>query len=195
MLQSITFGTDHQQYIAPTWDDLDRLTVVVARKVAAVAPTFDLIVALAKGAWPMSRSLVDYTQIAELASLGVKFYSGINERLTEPSIYQTLPTSVKGKRILLFDDVADTGESLLFVKDYLLAQGASSVSTAALLFKPWSKCEPDFYGDTTDAWIVFPFEKREMYELLRSKWHEQGVGEQEIEQRLEKLNINNLFHT
>jgi len=189
MLQNITFGTDHQQYIAPTWDDLDRLTLVVARKVAAVIPTFDLIVALAKGAWPMSRSLVDYTQIAELTSLGVKFYSGINERLTAPEIYQTLPTSVKGKRILLFDDVADTGESLLFVKDYLLAQGASSVSTAALFFKPWSKCEIDFYGDTTESWIIFPFEKREMHELLCNKWREQGVGEKEIEDRIKQLNI------
>jgi hypoxanthine phosphoribosyltransferase len=189
MLQPVAFGTDHQQYIAPTWDDLDRLTVAVARQITATEPAFDLIVALAKGAWPMSRSLVDYTQIAELASLGVKFYSGINERLAEPSIYQTLPTSVKGKRILLFDDVADTGESLLFVKDYLLAQGASSVSTATLFFKPWSKCEPDFYGDTSEAWIIFPFEKREMHELLSSKWREQGVGEQEIEERVQQLNI------
>lgn len=189
MLQPVAFSRDQQYYIAPTWEDLDRLTVTVAGKVAAATPAFDLIVALAKGAWPMSRSLVDYTQIAELASLGVKFYSGINERLSEPEIYQTLPTSVQGKRILLFDDVADTGESLLFAKDYLLAQGASSVHTASLFFKPWSKCEPDFYGATTEAWIIFPFEKRELHELLRSKWQKQGTGEEEIEERFEQLKI------
>lgn len=190
MLTPVVFGTDQQHYIAPSWDDLDRLTVQVAGQIATTTSSFDLVVALAKGAWPMSRSLVDYTQIGELASLGVKFYSGINERLPEPAIYQTLPTSVAGKRVLLFDDVADTGESLLFVKDYLLAQGASLVSTASLFFKPWSKCEPDFYGATTEAWIIFPFEKREMHELLQRKWQEQGTGEREIAERFAQLNIS-----
>ena len=115
------FTGDTAKYIAPSWDQLDSLTLQVASQIKTVNLHFDLVVALAKGAWPLSRSLVDYSGIKELASLGVKFYKGINQRLTKPEIYQELPSSVQvaGKRILIFDDVADSGESLSFTVDYL----------------------------------------------------------------------------
>ena len=126
IFQEITFKSDKAKYITPSWDDLDELTLQVAQKVIQSKIKFDLIVALAKGAWPMSRSFLDYTNIKELASLGVKFYSGINERLQKPDIYQNIPTAVKGKNILVFDDVADTGESLVFTQEYLLEIGRAS---------------------------------------------------------------------
>jgi hypoxanthine phosphoribosyltransferase len=188
--QSITFPQDTIAYSCPTWDELDALTLQVANQVLASESKFDVIVALAKGAWPMSRSFVDYTKIPELMSLGVRFYSGINQRLAEPSVYQTLPSSVAGKKVLIFDDVADSGESLVFTKKYLLEQGAALVATATLMMKPHTILKPDFYAHTTSTWIIFPFEKREMCELLGKKWQGQGVGEEEIKERFEQLKIN-----
>lgn len=184
---TISFPADKAQYITPTWDQLDQLTLQIAQKIKNAAENFDLVVALAKGAWPMSRSLVDYSQIKELASLGVKFYKGINERLKQPSIYQELPVEVENKKILLFDDVADTGESLRFAKDYLLKKGAKEVKVASLLYKPWSVLEPDYYGATTEAWIIFPFEKREMIDLLKTTWTKQGLDQESILKRYQQL--------
>ena len=186
----ISFQNDKAKYITPSWDQLDELTLQVAKKVLAADTHFDLIVALAKGAWPMSRSFVDYTGIKELASLGVKFYSGINKRLEKPEIYQQIPTTIKGKNVLIFDDVADTGESLSFTKDYFEKQGALKVKTATLLIKPWSAFIPDFYGESTEAWIVFPFEKREMRDLLGNSWKKQGADEKEIIKRMAKMNFS-----
>jgi len=54
-----------------------------------------------------------------VASIGVKFYAGIDERLEQPLIYQDLPVSVRGERILLFDGVADRGISLQYTSEYL----------------------------------------------------------------------------
>lgn len=186
----ISFQNDKAKYITPSWDQLDALTLQVAKKVLETGIHFDLVVALAKGAWPMSRSFVDYTGIKELASLGVKFYSGINKRLEKPEIYQQIPTSIKGKRILIFDDVADTGESLSFTKDYFEKQGALEVKTATLLIKPWSAFMPDFYGDSTEAWIVFPFEKREMRDLLSKSWQKQGADGEEILKRMTAMGFS-----
>lgn len=183
----VSFAGDKAKYITPKWDELDHLTLLIAAQIKAHATKFDLVVALAKGAWPMSRSLVDYTGIGELASLGVKFYQGINQRLKEPVVYQELPVSVQGKRVLLFDDVADTGESLRFAKQYLLEQGAQAVVVATLFHKPWSVLEPDFYGASTQAWIIFPFEIREMVVLLGKNWREQGITSEEITKRYQKL--------
>lgn len=188
--QKIVFESDKTKYITPSWDDLDHLTLEVAQQIIKSKINFDVIVALAKGAWPMSRSFLDYTNIKELASLGVKFYSGINERLMEPDIYQQIPIDVKNKNVLIFDDVADTGESLTFNQRYLLEQGASLVKTATLFLKPWSNVIPDFYSTTTDAWIIFPFEKREMKNLLGESWKKKGKSQEEILKRYAKLGFN-----
>lgn len=185
----IIFEQDSARYIAPSWRDLDQLTFELAKQVSESEEQFDLVVALAKGAWPMSRTLVDYLAINNLVSLGIRFYSGINQRLSEPEVYQDLPVSVDGKKILLFDDVADTGESLIFASDYLLEQGASQVKTATLFFKERSAITPDFYASITNAWIIFPFEVREMMQLLKTNWRKQGVVEAEIQERLKKLHF------
>ena len=190
--QEISFQGDSAKYITPSWDQLDRLTLDIAKQVKNSGLQFDLVVALAKGAWPMSRSFVDYSGIKELASLGVKFYKGINKRLEKPEIYQELPSAVKikGKNILVFDDVADSGESLRFAQNYLLEKGAAAVKTATLFIKPWSTFMPDFHGASTEAWIIFPFAKREMIDLLGKNWKEQGIEEKEILERYQKLKFD-----
>jgi len=186
----IVFDNDPAQYITPSWQDLDQLSFELAKQVIGSGEKFDLVVALAKGAWPMSRALVDYLAMSNLVSLGIRFYSGINQRLKEPEVYQDLPVRVNGKKILLFDDVADTGESLIFASDYLLEQGAALVKTATLFFKERSAITPDYYASRTNAWIIFPFEIREMSQLLSNNWRKQGLAESEINARLKKLNFN-----
>jgi len=188
--KEIKFTGDKAKYVTPSWDQLDELTLQVARQIKESGVKFDLIIALAKGAWPMSRSFFDYTGIKELASLGVKFYRGINKRLDKPEIYQQIPTTIKGKKILIFDDVADTGESLSFTQEYLLKEGASEVKTATLFIKPWSTFMPDFYGADSDAWIIFPFEKREMRDLLGKSWEKQGADQTEILKRYQKIGLS-----
>jgi uncharacterized protein len=187
---NIIFEQDRAQYIVPSWQDLDQLSFELAQRVIESGEKFDLVVALAKGAWPMSRTLVDYLAISNLVSLGVRFYSGINQRLSEPEVYQDLPISVENKKILLFDDVADTGESLVFASDYLMEQGAKEVKAATLFLKERSAITPDFYATITNSWIIFPFEVREMMALLASNWREQGISEVEISRRFNQLNFS-----
>jgi hypothetical protein len=190
IFQENIFKNDKAKYITPSWDQLDDLTLEVAKQVKHSGIHFDLVVALAKGAWPMSKSFVDYSGIKELASLGVKFYQGINKRLEKPEIYQQIPTIIKGKSILVFDDVADTGESLSFTKDYLKKRGAAKIKTATLFIKPWSILLPDFYGVSTETWIIFPFDKREMRDLLSSSWQKQGADQTEIINRLSSMGFS-----
>lgn len=189
IFKEISFEKDKAKYITPSWNQLDDLALNLVKQIQATDLHFDLVVALAKGAWPMSRSFLGYSGIKELVSLGVKFYKGINERLSKPEVYQELPTSVsvKNKNVIIFDDVADTGESLFFTKDYLLKLGAKSVKTATLLLKPRSILTPDFFAAKTDAWIIFPCERREMIEVLGKSWQEQGISQEEIKERYQKL--------
>ncbi len=189
-IPSFSFPPDETTYVAPTWNEMEQLTHQVSKQIANSNKPIDLIVTLAKGGWPMTRSLADFLQIDEIASIGVKFYSGINEKLPQPNVYQDLPIDVVGKNVLLFDDVADSGGSLAFVIALLRDRNVASVQTATLFYKEHSVIKPDYFAYSTNAWIIFPFEKREMSALLSRKWVEGGVGPVEVANRLSQMQIN-----
>lgn len=186
-LHSFSFPNENIEFVTPTWDEMNQLAFVIARGMLESGKKIDRIVTLAKGGWPMTRSLVDFLQVGKVASIGVKFYQGINDRMKEPRIYQDLPVSVAGETVLLFDDVADTGESLEFVKKHLEELDVKEVITATLFYKPRSAVVPDFYGTQTTAWIVFPYDVVEAIVMFREKWRESGLSQEEIEQRFLKL--------
>lgn len=186
-LSTTTFSNDPIAYLAPSWDDMDRLAFSISKKIIEDGLEFDRIVTMAKGGWPMARPLVDYVQAKEVASIGLKLYKGINERELEPEVYQDLNADVSGETILLFDDVADTGETLAFVKQYLQKKGAKKIITATLFYKPHSSIKPDYYGMETIAWIIFPYELRETMDVLVDKWESEGLGETQVIDRFVEL--------
>ncbi len=185
----IKFPGEETTYIAPSWDELNNLAFKISQAIINDKKHFDRIVTLAKGGWPMTRSMVDFLGVNKVASIGVKFYArGIYKKLDRPKIYQDLPEKITGEDILLFDDVADSGGSMEFVHQYLSRQQPKSITTATLLYKPWSTFLPDYYGAETDAWIHFPYDAvQDGIKLLAKKWLGQGLGETEVKKRLEKL--------
>lgn len=190
-IPSITFPKEDTTYTTPSWKHLNELAFDISRQMIELDQSFDRIVTLAKGGWPMTRSLVDFLGVTEVASIGVKFYSGINKRLPKPEIYQDLPVTVKGERILLFDDVVDSGKSLMFVTKYLQAKRVGQITTAALFYKPHSKMKPDYYGARTSDWIIFPYDVAEGINVLGKKWSKAGIEEGEIRARFDKLGFGN----
>jgi hypoxanthine phosphoribosyltransferase len=181
------FPNSTTEYVAPSWVELHELAFDLTNSIRASGQQFDRLITLSKGGWPMSVALVDFLKIKAVASIGVKFYAGIGQTLAQPMIYQSLPDSVKGERVLLFDDVADTGGSLTFTVEQLKKQGVASVTTAALLKKPTSSFIPDFYAAETDAWIIFPWEVADAIETLGGSWQKEQISEVEIMSRLKSL--------
>lgn len=186
----IQFPNESIEYIAPTWIDLNQLAFEISKMMLGDELKFDRIVTLAKGGWPMTRSLVDFLKVKEVASIGVKFYSGINTILEKPQIYQDLPVSVAGESVLLFDDVADTGASMVFVKAHLEQLGIKKIVTASLFYKPHSIFKPDYYAAETSAWILFPYDLVESIQVLGGKWRKQGLNVTEILHRFEQLGFD-----
>ena len=189
----IKFPGEDTAYIAPTWDEMNQLAFAIAQKIIKAKLKFDRIVTLAKGGWPLTRSMVDFLSVDKVASIGVKFYSGVYQKLARPQIYQDLPEQVKGEDILLFDDVADSGGSLKFVQNHLNRHRPKSITTATLLYKPWSTFKPDYYGVETSAWIIFPYEAVDTINLFGKKWQAQGLPPAELIKRFEQLGINPLW--
>lgn len=189
IFKKISFNGGKTFFIAPTWDQLGHLCFKLARLINQTGKKYDRIVVVAKGGLTWSRVLADYLQIGDIETIRVKLYRGIGKAFKKPQIIQEIKTGIAGEDILLFDDVADSGQTLEFVKKLLLKKGARQVDTATLFFKPSSKTKPDFFDHQTDAWIVFPHELREFIDETSRDWAEKGLSKKHIAGRFLRLGL------
>ena len=90
--------------------------------------------------------------------MNVEFYTGIEERLDVPMILPPVPELVdlESARMLIADDVADTGETLRLVKDFCSGKVAE-VRCAVLYEKPRTAVTCEYVWRRTDLWIDFPW--------------------------------------
>jgi len=186
---SISPSKKPDKYEAPSWGYIYELCIQVANQIRRSGYKPDLLVAISRGGWIPGRVLSDLLENPNLATIKVEHYIGIYKTRARPKITQPLPIEVKEKRILLVDDIADSGKSLKLVKKHLFDQGAVDVKICALYYKPWSVVTPDFYARRTDAWICFPHEIYETMKKIILKLKGQGRSQEEIEAELVRTGI------
>jgi len=84
----------------------------------------------------------------------------LSHKLNKPLILD--PLTAKDKRILVVDDISDTGTTLIALYDKInpLQFGYRPI-TVTIHYKPGSKFVPDIYHEETNDWIVYPWETEE----------------------------------
>ncbi|HID17592.1 TPA: phosphoribosyltransferase, partial [Candidatus Bathyarchaeota archaeon] len=92
----------------------------------------DVIVGIARGGWIPARILSDLLENPNVASVRVEFYVDVGKTAETPRITQGVSVPLEGKKVLVVDDVADTGKSLRAVLRYLEELGAKEVKAATL---------------------------------------------------------------
>jgi len=177
----------NERYLYLTWMDVQRLSEKLADQIAESGFRPDIIVAVSRGGFDPARILSDELNIRSLASLQVIYYAGVNERNDKPQVKYPLNADISGLNVLVVDDVADSGSSLKVVKDYIDNLGPREVRIATLHHKPWSTFEPDFYAESADKWIIYPWEPRESIEDIREKLLSEGVPEDELAVKLTEI--------
>ncbi|WP_062070876.1 phosphoribosyltransferase [Demequina sediminicola] len=141
-----------------TWVGFGDASRELAQAVADDGYKPDAVVAIARGGLPVGGALAYALGTKGVGTLNVEFYTGVDERLPEPILLPPLldTDAMAGLRVLVADDVADTGETLALVK-HLMEQYAAEVRTVVLYAKPRSVIEPDYVWKHTDGWITFPW--------------------------------------
>lgn len=176
-----------QDYEYYPWDTLGQDVFEISKKIIKDGNSFDRIIALAKGGLTFARSLVDFLEVPAISSIQVEFYNSIATTNEIPVITQSLPVSIKDERILIFDDIIDSGETMKLAVDYLKHHGAQSIKTAALITKPWATFEVDYAARSSEAWVIFPNEVRETITTLVGLWTKKGDTHQQIESQLHEI--------
>lgn len=118
----------------------------------------DVVLAIARGGLPVAGSITYAMPAKNCFVINVEYYTGIGETRDVPVI---LPPYVDahdlaGMKVLLVDDVADSGHTLKLVQDELGPQVAE-LRTAVLYRKPRSIVRCDYVWKEVDCWIVFPW--------------------------------------
>jgi len=154
-----------------TWPDyhnaIERLAIAVHRS----GWPFNQIVCIARGGLRVGDTLSRIFKLP-LAVISTQSYGGEagkeRGRLTVAK-HMTMTTPTLGDRVLLVDDLVDSGATLDVVKHHLLDTHPAIVDirTAVLWYKACSTCAPDYHAHflSESPWIHQPFEPYERMTL------------------------------
>lgn len=118
----------------------------------------DIILSIARGGLLIGGALGYAIGVKNTFTMSVEFYVGVNERLPMPVVLPPVPNRIDltGAKVLIADDVADTGATLELVRNFCAGHVAEARS-AVLYAKPHSLVRPDYAWKETDKWIEFPW--------------------------------------
>ncbi|MFN0089680.1 MAG: phosphoribosyltransferase [Acidimicrobiales bacterium] len=141
-----------------TWEAYGRGVRELAEQVAASGYRPDVILGIARGGLIPAGSLGYALSVKNCFLMNVEYYTGVDERLEAPVI---LPphlelVDLEHARMLVVDDVADTGHTLRLVRDFVAGKVAET-RTAVLYQKPQSVIDCEYAWRRTDRWIEFPW--------------------------------------
>ncbi len=173
------------------WPDLTQLTESLAQQILQSGQQFDRIVPLANGGLTMVRHLADRLNLKTISLLQISSYQGVAEHDPEPIILQPLPTDIQGENVLIFEDIVDTGSTLLVMDKYLETIGVDRYIVATQVEKSHTVRQAEYVGTRNDDWIIFPYEVRETILDLQAKWRKSQVQDSEIRERLVEIGFSN----
>jgi hypoxanthine phosphoribosyltransferase len=178
------------EFEVPTWNQIYNMLLNIADKIRKTSFKPDMIVGVSRGGWPPARVLSDLLDIPNLVNVRAEFYLNVAETKGEPTLTQPISTNITNKKVLIVDEVADTGKSLELVKKHAQEQDAEEVRIATVYYKPWSVVKPDYYEKETSHWIVFPWEVKETIRKIDKKCREKGKSVREETAKLVKAGIS-----
>ncbi|MCA5893785.1 phosphoribosyltransferase [Isoptericola sp. NEAU-Y5] len=141
-----------------TWTRLPVAVRELAEQVVASGFLPDVVVAVARGGLVPGGAMAYALGTKGVGTLNVEFYTDIGQTLDDPRVLPPLmdTSELPGAKVLVVDDVADSGRTLALVMGMLAAQGADARS-AVLYTKPRTIIRPDYSWRDTDLWITFPW--------------------------------------
>ena len=141
-----------------TWELFGTASRDLAQLVADDGYVPEMILSIARGGLLVGGALGYALGVKNVYTMNVEFYTGVDERLEVPRILPPAPDFVDldDARILIADDVADTGHTLESVEEFCAGK-VGEVRTAVLYEKSRSLVRCDYVWRRTDRWIDFPW--------------------------------------
>ena len=155
-----------------SWNEIETWCDSIREKVSLSFKP-DAIVGISRGGLVPGRILSDMMWIKDLQSVKTEHWGLTATVDGKASIKNRSVLFLEKKRVLLVDDITDTGESMTLAKEYISEFSPIEVRTAALLHINRSKFVPDFYAEEIDnsnwTWFIFPWNIHEDLDNLSGR--------------------------
>ncbi len=143
--------------ITVSWDELDRLAGILAERVGR---DFDLVLAITRGGLVPAGMLAYRLDLREILVAGVEFYLSGGAMHPAPVVsHFPAPELLAGLRVLVIDEVWETGETMAEVAARVRAAGGVP-TTAVIHYKPGRSrvdLTPDHHAAIADGWVTYPY--------------------------------------
>ena len=162
-----------------SWDDIVKWSRELAKKVKESGYKPDVIVAVARGGFVPARLLCDFLGVENLLSLQSQHWTEAAKAAERAIIKFPYKVDLIGKKVLLVDDIVDTGESLALAKKYILENWRPKELRIATLqwIKPVAKIKPDYYLIEVTEWVWFQYpwtRLEDTYQFFKRMLSEEG---------------------
>lgn len=159
-------------FIPISWKKVEKDTIKLAGQLKS--EKIDEIISISRGGMVVARLLSDLLDLP-ISHITIESYSDLKQG-KEPIVTQVSPREFKNERVLLVDELADSGRTFLKALEYLKTLPLSEVITTALYVKPQSKYIPQYFVEKLDGWLIMPYEIRETKEsFIHEFGHEKAL--------------------
>ena len=142
-----------------SWDEIVEWSLGLGKVIESSGWTPDMVVAVARGGYVPARLLCDYLGVTDLVSLQSQHWVEAAKAAQKAIIRNAYSIEARGLKVLVVDDIVDTGETLALARDFIRAEWKpEDVRTAALQWiSPIAKFKPDYYYIEVKDWTWFQY--------------------------------------
>ncbi|MBA4860990.1 phosphoribosyltransferase [Streptomyces sp. PSKA54] len=141
-----------------TYEDFGVAVRELAQTIADDGYEPDIVLSIARGGVFVAGGLAYALDCKNIHLVNVEFYTGVGTTLEMPVMLAPVPNAIDftDKKVLIADDVADTGKTLKLVHDFCL-DTVAEVRSAVIYEKSQSLVKCEYVWKRTDEWINFPW--------------------------------------
>jgi len=134
-------------------EDVNRLIALLKDK------NIDAIVSIARGGYTLSHAVAEGLNLRNVQSIRTELYDDTQKR-EHLALYGRCEFDERVKKVLVLDDIADSGETLAYIMEYMKKNyPTKEFLSATLFYKKTSSYEPDIWMNEAKEWIDFFWER------------------------------------
>lgn len=148
-----------KRYEIISWHCVHQLSQKLACQIRKAGFRPDKIVAIGRGGYIPARILCDFLDIYDLSAIRVEHYKKGMQRKSQARVVDPLCTDVSGKRLLVVDDVSDTGDTFQVTIEHIRGLNPAELKTAVLHHKIVAGFVPDYFAQRVIKWrwLIYPW--------------------------------------
>jgi len=142
----------------PSWEEMHENIKETAKKIKEDDYRPDIVIALSRGGFVPARVICDLMIIKDLVSVKVDHWGVTAAKDGKAHLRYPIDVDLTGKKVLIVDDITDTGESMIIAKEFVEKLNPKEIRTATIFHIKHSKFVPNYYSKKIDwVWVMFPW--------------------------------------